>query len=315
MSTNLLYLWYDTEGTGLRVLDDAIIAFGCVLTKYTYDTEQRKAVFVPITEFHTYISTNRHLDGRAEAVHGITKSMLAGAPSFPEAMTLLKNTLKPHIQGAKVVFCAYNGKGYDDPILFSNFFRNQMKFSTFMQDLNVIGFVDALDIIKDLRASGVLPEAKSEQGIANMKLGSCHFTYCGVPIQNAHDALNDARAVVNVFNSDCVAKHLNTVVLGKKMETLKKTMDRLQSKATTLINQRQSQLKRAPVIVATPTSTNSNIDHICNEQATRTESAASNRPYPYHTCLKCMHVVHLKDEAHVCMLPPMFSSNTLTILA
>lgn len=312
-----LYFCWDVESTGLKVDVDMIIAIGGQLCEYKIDPVERKGRFVCIEEFHTYINTGRAIAPQAQAVHGISKNMLSDAPEFPKAMDMLKNKLLPHIgSDRKVVFMGYNTKGYDDAILFCNFVRHQLPFTVFIRDLHVVGFLDIFEIVKDLRKKNCIPDAKGANGITNMKLETCHYAFCGEPIGKAHDALHDARAVVNVLNSTCVRKHINTLLLSTYVDPVKKAMVRLQSKATVLLNQRLQQTQKQAIVVRNNV-VRSNVTS-STPVSVPDEQAGVSRLYAYRTCLICMQVVPIQEANtssahHTCTLPPAFSSNSRTI--
>lgn len=210
------YLFYDTESTGNKPTEDDIISLGCVLC--TYNGRQ----FVPIDEFHSYVDTDRKIDPAAQAVHHISKQMLQGQPRFPEMMKVLRTFLMQHQTdpNTRLIFIAHNGSKFDDIILYCNFVQHNLNFDLFLRDVHCYGFLDTLKylrvLFKDCQYKDKPKDANT--GRESFALGHCFTSFCGgSSLEGAHDALVDAQALLNIFNSECVAPKINLSGLFKNV--------------------------------------------------------------------------------------------------
>lgn len=243
-NTCRFFIW-DTESTSKDPRQDAIISIGGVLCNF--DTYTNK--FIPIAEFHTYVSTHRKIDPQAEAIHHITQAQIRNQPTFPEAIEILVTFLRHHQPEAKseLYFMAHNGTSFDNIILYCNFVTNRLDFEKFLTRIHCRGFIDTLKVLKALFKNckvGELPKDKKTQRVS-YALGNCYTSFCdGNILENAHDALADSQALVSIFNSQAVRAKFNFLQLRKFVVNRDKGVQAVKKSAGVYIQDREDQNKR-----------------------------------------------------------------------
>ncbi len=228
---NRFFVW-DVESTSKFPTEDHIISIGGVLCDF--DARRKSSRLVPLHSFHTYVYTNRKIDAGAQKIHHISQKDLAGAPTFPEAIAELTKFLQKWIvhgpNGARRVqtfFMAHNGRKFDDVILYCNFVQHNMDFEGFLDDVACRGFVDSLPVIKGLfdKLEYRFKPKDPKTGRVSYALGNCYSFFCKKTLENAHDALADSQALVDVCTSDEVAKRLNRQTLLKAIVDRRKAVN------------------------------------------------------------------------------------------
>lgn len=196
------FVFYDVESTSKIPTEDDIISIGAVACEY-------KTKFVSLGTFHTYVSTRRNINPAAQAVHHITKAHLASAPSFPDAMRQFETWVGSFLTSAtdRTILVAHNGTKFDDIILFCNCAVHGFDFHKFMSTIRCYGFMDTLKFLRTVFKGRPLSQLPKDQSTSRISfaLGHCYTSFCGqVPLENAHDALVDSKALVEVMNSPSV---------------------------------------------------------------------------------------------------------------
>lgn len=161
LTNNLCF--FDLETTGIQVTKDRIVQIGCVILHPDGTKETLSQLIhpqIPIPEETT-------------AIHGITDDMVANAPSFEEFAPKLVTFI------GDADLAGYNSNKFDIPILAEEFLRVGINF-----DFKARKFVDVQNIFH-----------KMEQ----RTLAAAYQFYCGKEMEQAHDALYDTNATVDVF--------------------------------------------------------------------------------------------------------------------
>lgn len=197
-----LCMFYDFEATSKNPTEDHIISIGAVICEIDNGFQNPQ-------EFHTFVFTKRPIDPVAEAVHGIHASDLIGAPPFPEAVNLWKSWILKNLAlypGAQLVIGGHNSNKFDGEILFCNFRVHRLDYDLFISEINVKFTFDTLDILRKIFKPRKAAEGPQNQDTAkpSFKLGDCYHTFCGHPLDGAHNALADARALYEIFISEKV---------------------------------------------------------------------------------------------------------------
>jgi DNA polymerase-3 subunit epsilon len=157
-------VFFDIESTGLNVLKDRILQIG--LIKYSKNKEKPEELFmlinpgIPITE-------------EAYAVHGISNDMVRNKPTFAQ----VGHEIYHFIGQADIA--GYNSDRFDVPMLMEEFHRIGLE----------------LDISK----RRLLDIQKIFYKMEPRTLKAAYKLYCNGDLEDAHDALADARATVEVF--------------------------------------------------------------------------------------------------------------------
>jgi DNA polymerase-3 subunit epsilon len=182
LNRNLIF--FDIESTGLNVVRDKIIQLAMI--RYHQDGS-------PPAERTYLINPGIPISEEAMAVHGITPQDVANKPSF--------------IQLAKEIFefigdadlAGYNSNRFDIPVLMEEFARAGLDFD-----------VDRRDTI-DVQRIFYKMEPRT--------LSAAYQFYCQKTIQNAHDAMEDVRATIEVLDGQ-LARYENVDFLAEEGEVM-----------------------------------------------------------------------------------------------
>ena len=156
--------FFDIESTGLNVVRDRIVQIAII--KYPKNGGEPE-------ELEMMINPGIPISEEAMNVHGITPKMLSNKPSFQQvADKLLKFIGDSDLAG-------YNSNRFDVPMLMEEFARVGIEF-----DMNRRRTIDVQRIFYKME-----PRTLS----AALKY------YTGKRIENAHDALSDVRATIDVL--------------------------------------------------------------------------------------------------------------------
>lgn len=155
--------FFDIEATGLQITSDRIVQIAII--KLKVDGEQE--------ELNELINPEIIIADEIIAIHGISNEKVANAPTFKQ----LAQKISDFIGDSDLA--GYNSNKYDIPLLAEEFLR-----ADFEIDLSQRNFVDVQNIFH-----------KKEQ----RTLAAAYQFYCQKSIENAHDALYDTRATLDVF--------------------------------------------------------------------------------------------------------------------
>ncbi len=162
LSNDLVF--FDLEATGLNIVQDRICQIGLIKLfadgRPPEELEMKINPIIPISE-------------EAAAVHGMTNEYLKNAPTFAEVAQDLYDYIGEADLGG------YNSNRYDVPLLQEEFYRAGIYLDTSRRRL-----IDAQQIFYRME-----PRTLS----AALKF------YAGKTMENAHDALADVRATVDIF--------------------------------------------------------------------------------------------------------------------
>lgn len=176
MSFNLKkpIVFFDLEATGLNVLKDRIVQIACI--KYLPGQE------APV-EMEMLINPGIPIAQEAIDVHGITPDQLRNKPNFTQVAREIYEFI------GEADLSGYNLQRFDIPMLMEEFNRAGINFT-----------IDQRSIV-DVQQIFYKMEPRT--------LAAAHKYYCGKPMENAHDALADVKATINVLASQI--KHYENV--------------------------------------------------------------------------------------------------------
>lgn len=157
-------IFFDLEATGLNVMRDRIIQIA--LIKYPKDGSD------PI-ELEMLINPSMIISEEAMGVHGITPADVANKPTFPQVAQKLFDFI------GDADLAGYNSNRFDIPMLMEEFDRAGLFF-----DVSKRRLVDAARIFYKMEPRTLSAAVKF---------------YTGEKMENAHDALADVRATIEVF--------------------------------------------------------------------------------------------------------------------
>ncbi len=179
-------VFFDVETTGLNVLRDRILQIA--LIKYAKNGGEPK-------ELSMLINPSMPIAPDAMAIHGITPEDLANKPIFGEVAQELFDFIGDADLGG------YNAARFDIPMLMEEFARVGMEF-----DVSERRIIDAQRIFYKMEPR---------------TLKAALRFYCQKELEDAHDALADVRATVEVFKGQIAfyeGKNM-TDEAGKTVET------------------------------------------------------------------------------------------------
>jgi len=157
-------VFFDIEATGLNVIKDRIVQIALI----KYPKNGSDAV-----EMTHLVNPAMPISEEAMAVHGITPDMVRNKPTFqqlaPEIFEFIGNA----------DLAGYNSDRYDIPMLLEEFARSGINL-----DMNIRKTLDVQKIFYKMEPR---------------TLTAAYRLYCQKEIENAHDALADVRATVDVL--------------------------------------------------------------------------------------------------------------------
>lgn len=157
--------FFDLETTGTDKLKDRIIEIAIVKMLGNRS----------IGEYHTYINPGMPIPPGATAVHGITDDRVVDSPTFKELAADIHEFIKDSDLGG------YNSNSFDIPMLYVELQRAGVAI-----DLKDIHFIDVCNIFR----------RKEER-----TLSAAYKFYTGGSHDNAHNAMDDVAATINVFTA------------------------------------------------------------------------------------------------------------------
>ena len=158
-------VFFDIEATGLNVIKDRIVQIA--LIKYSPEKEGPEELELMINPGAVLISEE------AFAVHGISAEMVANKPTFPQVAKQIMDFI------GDADLAGYNSDRFDIPML--------------MEELDRSG------IVLEMKVRQTIDVQKIFYKMEPRTLSAAYRLYCGKHIENAHDALADVRATVEVL--------------------------------------------------------------------------------------------------------------------
>lgn len=156
-------VFFDIESTGLNVIKDRIVQIA--LIKYSKNSD-------PV-EKEMLINPGIPISDEAMAIHGITPDMLKNKPTFGQ----VAHELFDFIGNADLA--GYNSDRFDIPMLMEEFARVGIDFN--------------MDSRKAIDVQKIFYKMEPRT------LKAAYSFYCNESLENAHDALADVRATVDVL--------------------------------------------------------------------------------------------------------------------
>lgn len=162
-------VFFDLETTGLNVIRDRIVQIALVKLRKNGQTE----------EFSTLVNPGIPISDEAMAVHGITPKDLANKPTFIQLAEKIWNFI------GDADLAGYNSNRFDVPMLMEEFARVGMEF-----DVSKRRLIDVQRIFYKMEPR---------------TLKAAYRLYCQKELEDAHDALADVRATLDVFKGQLKA--------------------------------------------------------------------------------------------------------------
>ncbi len=164
LNLNRELVFFDLETTGLNVIRDRIVQIALVkVHKNGTDT----------TEFSTLVNPGIPISEESMAIHGITPVDLRNKPTFPQVAQKIWDFI------GNADLAGYNSNRFDVPMLMEEFARVGMEF-----DISKRRLIDVQRIFYKMEPR---------------TLKAAYRFYCQQELTDAHDALADVRATIDVF--------------------------------------------------------------------------------------------------------------------
>ncbi len=154
---------FDLETTGISISNDRIVEIACIKV-HIDGSEETKLI---------KINPGIPIPPESTAIHGISDADVANAPKFNEVAKELADFMK----GCD--FAGFNSNKFDFPLLVEEFLRAGVDF-----DVENRKFIDAQRIYHTMEPRN---------------LGAAYKFYCNKTIENAHHAMDDTRATLEVL--------------------------------------------------------------------------------------------------------------------
>ena len=154
---------FDLETTGTQITKDRIVQIAII--KLLPNGEQQ--------EYNQLINPTIAIPDDIALIHGITNDRVKDCPTFADKASEIANFIDDSD------LAGYNSNKFDIPVLAEEFLRTEFEF-----DISNRRFIDVQNIFH-----------KMEQ----RTLAAAYQFYCDRKIENAHDALYDTRATLDVF--------------------------------------------------------------------------------------------------------------------
>ena len=156
--------FFDVESTGLNVIRDRIVQIAIVKISAKTGTS---------TELMELINPGIPISEESMSVHGITPKMVANKPTFQQVAKKIHDFI------GNSDLAGYNSNRFDVPILMEEFARIGMEL-----DMSRRRTIDVQRIFYKMEPR---------------TLAAAHLFFTGERMTNAHDALGDVQATINVL--------------------------------------------------------------------------------------------------------------------
>lgn len=157
--------FFDLETTGIQITKDRIVQIAIIKVLPTGER----------FEYNQLVNPEMKIPEEIVKIHGISNEMIKDCPTFSDIAKELSEFI------GESDLAGYNSNKFDIPVLAEEFLRADFEF-----DLSLRQFIDVQNIFH-----------KMEQ----RTLAAAYQFYCNKNIENAHDALYDTRATLDVFEA------------------------------------------------------------------------------------------------------------------
>jgi DNA polymerase III alpha subunit (gram-positive type) len=197
-----LFIVMDFEATGLNTSQDRFTQLAAACVSNTKDKCFSSYVSIP---------DDVHYPEHVQDLTGIRRVFLkttANAKAFPivwdEFILWLKTISynKNDNSYQDIILIAHNGRGYDFKMLYSELNRYNIPIKECLLESNVISFLDTLELLK-IDDFWNLPRGKSNRP-ESFNLGKLYKVLTGNKLDNAHNAIHDVQALIDILQSDSI---------------------------------------------------------------------------------------------------------------
>lgn len=175
---NVLVMGFDLETSGVSVHLDRPVQLGLVMRLY------ENGVYTDHPTINMLCNPGKPIDPGAAAIHGISDAQVSNTPSAYDAVDYLAKTVAYYARGREAYVCTYNGYSFDVP----------MANNTLGRQAFTIPHIDVLRMVRHK-----FPEILGALG--GKKLTELYEVFLGKPLENAHDAVADIGATLDLLGA------------------------------------------------------------------------------------------------------------------
>lgn len=176
--SNILLTGVDLETSGVSVTHDRPVQVATILRFYEGGT------YTDYPVINLLCNPGKPIEPGASAVHGITDAQVANAPSAYEVVRYMAQTVAYYAQGRTAFTVGFNSSNFDIPMA-----NNILGCAAFS--------LPHIDVLRLIRFK--FPEVRGRLG--GKKLGEMYEVFVGRPLQNAHDAIADISATLDLLGA------------------------------------------------------------------------------------------------------------------
>lgn len=175
---NTLICGVDLETSGVSVTNDAPVQVGVVLRLHDHGS------YADYPAVNMLCNPGKPIEPGATAVHGITDAQVAYTPSAYDVVRYMAQTVAYYAHGRTAFTVGFNSSNFDIPM--ANHVLGYEAFS-----------LPHIDVLRLIRFK--FPGARGSLG--GKKLGEMYEVFLGRPLQNAHDAIVDISATLDLLEA------------------------------------------------------------------------------------------------------------------
>jgi DNA polymerase III epsilon subunit-like protein len=204
-------LSFDCESTGLSVYADQIVEFGAVLCLWDSDT----GVTTTLPTFSEYAKpTVKSMCGKAAEMTGISMATLEGKPPIQSVLDRFMQHVDTVCDDETIprLLLSYNGFNYDIPLMVAEIERAAAGSALiYFRKLRLQSAIDVLPFGRACIDTSIL--RRKANGACSYKLGDVYSAVCNQSLQNAHGAIADSTAVLDILQGcDAIQTAFQTLV-------------------------------------------------------------------------------------------------------
>ena len=207
MTDHTMYLLsLDCEATGLSKYTDQVTELGLAIYLV-----RPGPVFEELPHFCTRVCPTIEISRGAQDVTGLTLAQLVGMPKVKNALRAMMDHVHAICtQDYERHLVAYNGIGYDLPLLIAELHRSRENPTDYFRRLRLSSVLDVLVWGKEhLDRTGL---RRRKDGRCSYRLGDVNKAACHRTLEGAHGALADCCAVVEMLKTPLFRPFCDTVL-------------------------------------------------------------------------------------------------------
>jgi DNA polymerase III epsilon subunit-like protein len=212
--TKFFVISFDLESTGLSVLHDQVVEVGAALCLW----DQQAGTWTDLPSFAQYARPSvKTMCKKAEEVTGITMASLHDKPPLKSVLAAFLQHIE-HVCADTTIprlLLSYNGFAYDIPLLVAEIERYGDSAMTYFRQLRIECAVDVLKLGRTCLDTTQLH--RKANGSCSYSLGDVYSALRQCPLQNAHGALVDSQAVLEIVQCTELCTALGTLLAGDRL--------------------------------------------------------------------------------------------------